>query len=513
MLSYPFNNFEEFKELFGIIQHGNGVKSRKNRILLSYLKQPGLLKKVRETGDYSLINIHSMAELRQVMLDHIQQSGKEDSKLPYEMQLKNYSFWSDKYCTDGKKGVTLDGDTRAIRYINMESNHDYKMKCGKMFNHLINATTFGRNLPVQVITFLCEELTMEWCSHNALFNGMELHIDEDFERIYNSDYCKGDFHSCMVDKGHDEFYSSHVKGCRAAYLQNEEGMIIARAIIFTAYDEQGKSYQVCERQYSTDCDDVLKRMLVDRLIMEGEIQLFKKVGSGCSEATAFVGINGEDMSHLKLFIELDHFYSYSTCSYMDSFKWVSFHNQRAYNYDTGSWDEMIDITDETIDDYHGENDDDDEFDAYDDWHEYGCDETVEAYHNGRLYHVDADNLDDFQEIDGTYYHLDNCCACEKCGQWMLKSDATYNSDAEAYFCDDKCEAEYIKKNFTYSEYDDDYFWHEDDVTTIQTWDEESQSYKSTTISCLSKEWLINNGRAFGGGELWFITNEALQQTA
>ena len=89
MILFPFKDYEEFKELFGITQHGNGVKSRKNRILLSYLKQPGLLRKVHETGDYSLVNNHSMAELRQVMLDHIQQSGKDDSALPYEMQIKN----------------------------------------------------------------------------------------------------------------------------------------------------------------------------------------------------------------------------------------------------------------------------------------------------------------------------------------------------------------------------------------------------------------------------------------
>lgn len=513
MLIFPFKNYEEFKELFGFTEHGNGVKSRKNRILLSYLKQPELLKKVRETGDYSLVNIRSMAELRQVMLDHIQQSGKDDAALPYEMQLKNYSFWSDKYRTDGKKGVTLDGDTRAIRYINMESNHDYKMKCGKMFNHLINATEFGRSLPVQVITFLCEELTMEWCSHNALFNGMELHIDEDFERIYDSDYCKGDFHSCMVDKGHDSFYSDHVKGCKAAYLQNEEGMIIARAIIFTAYDDSGKEYKVCERQYSTDCDDVLKRMLVDRLIMEGAISLFKKIGAGCSDANAFVGINGEDMSHLKLYIELDHFYSYSTCSYQDSFKWVSFHKQRAYNHSDYVYDDMIDITDETLDDYHGESDDD-EYDSYDDWHEYGCNETVVAYHNGHMYHVDVDNLDDFQEIDGTYYHIDNCCPCEKCGRWILKEDATYNSDAEAYFCNSECEAKYIKDNFFYAEYDDDYFHHQEDITTIQTWDEETQNFKEITISCMSRDWLIREGKAFGGNGLWFISNDQfLKQTA
>ena len=38
MLYYNFNNYEEFKELFGLVKHGNGVKSRKNKILLSFIK-------------------------------------------------------------------------------------------------------------------------------------------------------------------------------------------------------------------------------------------------------------------------------------------------------------------------------------------------------------------------------------------------------------------------------------------------------------------------------------------
>ena len=448
-----------------------------------------------------------MAELRQIMLDHIQQSGREDATLPYEMQLKDYSFWSDKYRTDGKRGITLDGDTKAIRYINMESNRDFKMKCGKMFNHLINATEFGRSLPIQVITFLCEELTMEWCSHNALFNGIELHIDDNFEKIYDSDYCKGDFHSCMVDKGHDTFYSDHVKNCKAAYLENEEGLIIARAIIYTAYDENGKSYQVCERQYSTDCDDVLKRMLVDSLIMEGKISLFKKIGAGCSEATAFVGINGEDMSHLKLYIELKDFRSYSTVSYQDSFKWINFQNQRAYNHGGVVYDDMIDITDETLDDYHGDNDDD-EYDSYDDYHDYGCNETVQAYYHGQLYHVDVDNLDDFQEIDGTYYHLDDCTQCDACGNWVIKNDALYNSDAEAYFCNEECEANYIAENFYYSEYDDDYFHNIEDIAKINIWSDSEQCYKVITISKLSLQNLINSRKAFGANQTWFILDNA-----
>ena len=65
MLYYNFKDYAGFKERFGMIEHGNGEKSRKNKILLAYIKQPSLFKQAVETGDYSLINIASMSELKQ----------------------------------------------------------------------------------------------------------------------------------------------------------------------------------------------------------------------------------------------------------------------------------------------------------------------------------------------------------------------------------------------------------------------------------------------------------------
>lgn len=38
MLYYKFQNYEEFKEIFGLNYHANGTKSRKNKILLSFIK-------------------------------------------------------------------------------------------------------------------------------------------------------------------------------------------------------------------------------------------------------------------------------------------------------------------------------------------------------------------------------------------------------------------------------------------------------------------------------------------
>ena len=51
MLYYKFQNYEEFKNMFGIIKHGNGVCSRKNKILLAYVKDKRLLHEAVEKND------------------------------------------------------------------------------------------------------------------------------------------------------------------------------------------------------------------------------------------------------------------------------------------------------------------------------------------------------------------------------------------------------------------------------------------------------------------------------
>ena len=64
MLYYNFKNYEEFKERFGIQEHGNGEKSRKNKILLSFLKNKELLHEAVTTGNFYLLHISNMSVLR-----------------------------------------------------------------------------------------------------------------------------------------------------------------------------------------------------------------------------------------------------------------------------------------------------------------------------------------------------------------------------------------------------------------------------------------------------------------
>ena len=55
MLYYNFYGYEEFKARFGLEKRDNGVAVRKNKILLSHLQNPALLRYCREHNDYALL--------------------------------------------------------------------------------------------------------------------------------------------------------------------------------------------------------------------------------------------------------------------------------------------------------------------------------------------------------------------------------------------------------------------------------------------------------------------------
>lgn len=503
MLLFNINDYDDFQYLFGLETHGNGVKSRKNKILLQHLKNPALIKYCREHDDYSLLHIRNMANLKQLVLDAIQKSGKQDSTLQNKVILIGKTYWSGQYRTDHMEGLCEDFDKKAVRYVNTKTERVYKMKAGKFFTSIIKETEIGQILSEQVVNWLSEEFTQDWQTYTyGQTPDVALHVDDNFAKIYSDHWCRY-FNgcSCMVGREHHYFYEDAVEA-KAAYITDKEGYVLARAIIYTeAIDQYGKKWRLLERQYSKESNEVMKRTLIDLLIKAGEIDAYKQVGAGCSEATAFVDLNGNSISNLRFSIKCE-LNCDSTISYQDSFKWYDMDNRVAYNYPEPNAYYNLDTTDLNLD---GDYDDDDQ--AYDEYHDYNCDETRICFYHGQEISVDVDNLEDFIWIDSLneYHHGDDCTQCDSCGKWLVKENATYNSDAEAYFCDDKCEAKYIKENFYYSEYDDDYFHNEDDITSIQTWDEEAQSYKQISISCLSRDYLIREGKAFGAGDTWFTS--------
>lgn len=502
MLIFNFHGYEGFKALFGLETHGNGVKSRKNKILLQHIKNRALIKYCREHNDWSLLHIRSMAELKQLVLGYIRETGKADPNLPNKVILIGNTYWSNQYRTDHMNGLCEDFDKKAVRYVNTKTERVYKMKAGKFFTSIIKETELGQILSEPVVNWLSEEFTQDWQTYTfGQTPDVELHVDDNFEKIYDEYACRA-FNgcSCMVGRDRHSFYEDAVDA-KAAYLTDSEGYVLARAILFTdVKDENGNTWRLLERQYSKESNEVLKRLLVDLCIKGGHIDGYKQIGAGCSEARAFVANDGTSLADKKFSIKCELGLS-DTLSYQDSFKYYDYDNDIAYNYPEVNYGYCLDTTDYNLDgDY-----DDDEDQAYDEYHDYDCDETRICYYHGEEISVDVDNLEDFILCeDGEYHHHDDVTQCDQCGKWIVREDATYNSNAEAYFCDSDCEAAYIKEHFYYSEYDDDYYPNEDDITNIQTWDEETQSYRKITISCMSKEWLINNGRAFGGGDLWFV---------
>ena len=476
MLYYKFQNYEEFKELFGLSYHSNGTKNRKNKILLSFIKNKALLHDAVKSGNYELLHISDMQTLKQVVIGKIRDAAVD---LPYCVTLIDKVYGSSKYSTDASNGICEDDDYNSIRYINHENNDRiFKMKCGKFFRTLILDTPFGQTLPESLINWLCEEFTLEWKAYavgkipqNPLF------VNDDFERIYSSEHLQGNFGSCMVNRGLHSFYKDLVKA-KAAYLENSEGKVIARCIIYTeVLDQDDKIYRLAERQYATNGNEVYKRALIDALIAAGEIDGYKQITAGCGEPRNFVDVEGNSLFEKKFSIKCNLDYE-DYLSYQDSFKWYNICSRIATNYGEGDYD-LATTEGELVDD---------EYDAYDDFHGYACYETTLCYRNGHEYYVDVDNLSEFVwiESESAYFYHDEVDECPICGRAFVTSDAAYSEMTECNYCRENCadkaEEQYKQEHWHYSEYDAEYYEDEDNITHFNEWHQELGSYVRKTIS-------------------------------
>ena len=203
MLYYRFRNYEEFKEIFAVEKRSNGAEVRKNKILLSHLKNAALLKYCRERNDFTLLDIKDMAQLQQSVTDAVCSSGKRDDSLPHKVELIGCTYWSGQYRTDESRGICEDGDYGSIRYVNMERSRVFKMKSAKFLRAVMLETSVGKVLSPSVVNWLCGDVfTKQWYTFTlGCTSNMELHVDNNFEAIYDSYRCKGDFNSCMTDFG------------------------------------------------------------------------------------------------------------------------------------------------------------------------------------------------------------------------------------------------------------------------------------------------------------------------
>lgn len=515
-----FSNYTEFQEIFGVRVFGE-EKARKNKILLALLKDRETLRRAVETGDYTLLSIRNMVDLRNICISRLHESGARSKNLKYKVGLLGQTYYSDIYSLDSMEGICEDGTPNAVRYINNESGRVFKMKCGKFMKKLIECTKFGKTLPKEVVTYLCEEFSRDWQAYTIRkLPKNKLYVNDNFSDIYNSRRLKGyeedsdAFVSCMVNKGLWSFYRDSVKA-KAAYLENEEGMIIARCIIFTeVYDEEGNMYRYAERQYSTGCNDVYKQALIDALIQAGEIDCFKKIGAACSDSTSILDINGKSLAHKMFHIDCDLDWD-DKLSYQDTFKSYSMSRREADNFERGDY--SLDVTEGSLE--ASESGDDDEPEEYDSYHDRDAYEICTCYYHGNEETVDIECRDDFELFDGTWYHHDDLVKCPRCGERMLnpeyygeEDDVWYSVITGRSYCCESCredaELEYKKEHWYYSEYDDAFFPYENDVTTYMKYNCVTFGYEEKTISKDSLYELLERGEPHEWGQQYFdVINE------
>lgn len=163
MLYYKIQNYEDFKNRFGLETRENGESSRKNKILLGHLKNPLLLRYCLKQGDYSLLHISDMTELQKKVTEAVMESGRNDETLTNEVELIGEIYHSAQYKTDTDKGICKDMDKSSVRYINVARNRAFKMKSGKFMRALILETEIGKVLSQGVLNWLSGDIfTQRW---------------------------------------------------------------------------------------------------------------------------------------------------------------------------------------------------------------------------------------------------------------------------------------------------------------------------------------------------------------
>lgn len=453
-----FESFESFKNVFGVRECGNGNKARMNKILLGCLNDRKFFHLAVTDRAYSnILEIDNMADLKLFLLTRISQSSQCNRGFDWHLQIDGiqYGFVLPDLQADND-GICMDGDTGAIRYINHANGRKtFKMKAGKFFTKIMESCEFGRNLPQQAKSWLGEEFKTAWQAYaerQIAKNMYTFHYGddaEDFTEIYSSDNRRGDFKSCMTDKGYEDMYHNSAK-CHAAWLTDGDGLMFARCVIWDeVYDEEtGETLRLAERQYSDGVQDRYKKMLVDELIERKLIDGYKQIGAFCHDNRNFVLNDGTSIRGHELSVELnvdwgDH------VSYMDSFVYYDMDEHRAYNYNPGYYHCQLDTTD-------GYMDDDECIHEHERWSAYNSewiDEDEACY---------VEQRDDYfyqsqvvTDTHGNCQFEDDCVVCEHCGEYVLEEEAHEIEDK--YFCDNDCANLYFEENgYNWDDYNECY---------------------------------------------------------
>lgn len=350
---FCFKNAREFRELFGM-RYVNGCPvGRNNKILLSFLKSKDVF-----NFDKSLMGIRSMPELKN-KCNELLLGGSSLFLMDKWYSLTGYN-------TDERYGICEDLDTTSVRVL-----HDYKLvkiRAGKLFRKIILENDFGKCLPEQVITYLCEEFSRDWetyakskCQKEyVLLTGLD--SDLTFADIYGNGkkYMADYMGSCMTGRNRHAFYDTSMADVYPAALvrANRPKNIVARCVVYNHVTDvdSGEVLRLAERQYSS-IGEFGQRLLVNALKDKGLIDGHKFIGASCHEGTNFVLNDGTYIGDKTLSVRVD-FSKNKILSYQDSFKYYNHREKTAYNkcpdrysINLASTDNKVDVN---FDSYHNE---------------------------------------------------------------------------------------------------------------------------------------------------------------
>lgn len=415
MLYFKFKDFQEFKELCGLYTMDNGVENRRNKILLQCMKDRKFFRNcIKEDFNGVPLDLTSFASVERWVYLQLKLYAEDGC---YNLcDLDNGIILPSLEChTDNNRGLCADEDVKCIRF-RRDDDSLHKIKAGKFFKRCVNDTPLGEILPEQLQRQMEEVFTRNWIAHTeSKFNpGYTLHVGDDvddFKKIYSSRYCHGNFGSCMVDDDQHYFYADAVDA-KAAWIENDNNEIVARCVIFTdVYDSDGEQYRLGERQYSSNGDENLKQMLVNKLILAGEIDGYKKVGVDCHNATAYVANDGTPLFDKRFHISCN-LEDGDTLSYQDSFKWYDLDSHTAFNYNDANAAYELNTTDgefcsrdrnwSTYNDCYIDEDD-----------SYYDDVRCDYFYSHQVVYVDS---------RGGYYYEGDCIRCDKCHEWVHEND-------------------------------------------------------------------------------------------
>lgn len=530
-----FKNYDEFKNIFAIVEHGNGVKSRKNKILLGCLKDRRFVHWWMQFREMAIRNgcdkitdfleMKDMVELKrffQILLASYAYteavwSERDDIATLKNFVLPNWTLRSKTLHVDAK-GLCEDGDTKCIRYENTENERIFKMKAGKFISRCIEDIYGTSIMPEQAKRWLGEEFAADWeiyaKSEIGETKNLTLCVGDsvrDFEDIYDGDECVGSFGSCMTDENQSDFYCQSVIAS-AACLKNADGKIVARCIIFDdVYDENGKAWRLAERQYATEQNDLLKRILVEKLIEADRIDGYKKVGVDCHDNRNFIAVNGDSLRDKKFCIKCS-LEDGDTLSYQDSFVYYDYKMNEAYNYPAMGYTDKLDTTNSSFERSHNNEEWSDVYNEYIDaddavWDEYNQvyireEDAVPASYRG--YHIQLCQYKtcDFcwSNTEDEYIHKDECVHIDSIDDYVYNDDAVEDINGDYQLADDCVWSHYeqkhiLKEDSVHSDYEDDNLFKDTSVYSelLKDWfgdeddriEEEKEHRKNHALMCIA----------------------------